>query len=76
MTLGSDWSIAVPVSLLAAGGHGTPEGILPAGLAARNTLRLESAMALYVHDRNNQASARVCRSLGYVEYAEEYFSEY
>jgi hypothetical protein len=33
-------------------------------------------VALYVHDRNNHASARVCRSLGYVEYAEEYFSEY
>jgi aminomethyltransferase len=36
--------------LLAAGGYGTPEGILPAGLAARNTLRLESAMALYGHE--------------------------
>ncbi len=36
--------------LLEAGGHGTPEGILPCGLAARNTLRLESAMALYGHE--------------------------
>ncbi|MDQ1560600.1 MAG: aminomethyltransferase [Pyrinomonadaceae bacterium] len=36
--------------LLGAGGHGTPEGILPCGLAARNTLRLESAMALYGHE--------------------------
>ena len=36
--------------LLAVGGYGTPEGILPAGLAARNTLRLESAMALYGHE--------------------------
>ena len=36
--------------LLAAGGYGLPEGILPAGLAARNTLRLESAMALYGHE--------------------------
>jgi aminomethyltransferase len=36
--------------LLAAGGYGTPEGILPAGLAARNTLRLEASMALYGHE--------------------------
>jgi aminomethyltransferase len=36
--------------ILAAGGYGTPEGILPAGLAARNTLRLEAAMALYGHE--------------------------
>ncbi|HEX8422467.1 MAG TPA: glycine cleavage system aminomethyltransferase GcvT [Pyrinomonadaceae bacterium] len=36
--------------LLEAGGYGTPEGILPCGLAARNTLRLESAMALYGHE--------------------------
>jgi RimJ/RimL family protein N-acetyltransferase len=33
-------------------------------------------LALYVHDRTNLASAKVCRSLGYVEYAEEFFSEY
>ena len=36
--------------ILEAGRHGTPEGILPCGLAARNTLRLESAMALYGHE--------------------------
>jgi aminomethyltransferase len=36
--------------ILEAGQHGTPEGILPCGLAARNTLRLESAMALYGHE--------------------------
>jgi aminomethyltransferase len=36
--------------ILEAGAHGTPEGILPCGLAARNTLRLESAMALYEHE--------------------------
>ncbi len=29
---------------------GEPEGILPCGLAARNTLRLESAMSLYGHE--------------------------
>jgi GNAT superfamily N-acetyltransferase len=33
-------------------------------------------LALYVHDRTNHASARVCRSLGYLEYAEEFFCEY
>lgn len=32
--------------------------------------------AVYVHDRTNRASARVCRTLGYVEYAEEFFCEY
>jgi aminomethyltransferase len=36
--------------LLDAGKAGTPEGVLPCGLAARNTLRLEAAMALYGHE--------------------------
>jgi aminomethyltransferase len=36
--------------ILEAGRYGTPEGVLPCGLAARNTLRLESAMALYGHE--------------------------
>jgi aminomethyltransferase len=36
--------------ILDAGGFGTPEGVLPCGLAARNTLRLEAAMALYGHE--------------------------
>jgi aminomethyltransferase len=36
--------------ILDAGNHGTPEGVLPCGLAARNTLRLEAAMALYGHE--------------------------
>jgi aminomethyltransferase len=35
---------------LDAGKAGTPEGIAPCGLAARNTLRLEAAMALYGHE--------------------------
>lgn len=33
--------------LLDAGNFGAPEGVLPCGLAARNTLRLEAGMALY-----------------------------
>ena len=36
--------------LLDAGNTGSPEGVLPCGLAARNTLRLEAAMALYGHE--------------------------
>ena len=36
--------------MLDAGHGGTPTGVLPCGLAARNTLRLESAMALYGHE--------------------------
>jgi aminomethyltransferase len=35
---------------LDAGGYGSDEGVLPCGLAARNTLRLEAAMALYGHE--------------------------
>ena len=35
---------------LEAGKFGEPDGILPAGLAARNTLRLESSMSLYGHE--------------------------
>ena len=42
--------------MLAAGRYGTPEGVLPAGLAARNTLRLEAAMALYGHEINENTT--------------------
>ena len=35
---------------------GAEHGILPAGLAARNTLRLESAMSLYGHELSDEIS--------------------
>jgi aminomethyltransferase len=40
--------------ILETGNFGTPEGILPCGLAARNTLRLESAMSLYGHELSDE----------------------
>ncbi len=36
--------------ILETGSYGSDGGILPCGLAARNTLRLESAMSLYGHE--------------------------
>jgi aminomethyltransferase len=40
--------------LLETGKYGDGDGILPAGLAARNTLRLESAMSLYGHELDDE----------------------
>ncbi len=40
--------------MLKAGNYGEEEGILPCGLAARNTLRLESAMSLYGHEISDE----------------------
>jgi GNAT superfamily N-acetyltransferase len=44
--------------------------------AATEHILQSGRVPLYVHDRANRASAKVCRSLGYVEYGEEYFAEY
>ena len=40
--------------MLETGDFGKDNGILPAGLAARNTLRLESAMSLYGHELSDE----------------------
>ncbi len=40
--------------MLEVGDFGSEGGILPCGLAARNTLRLESAMSLYGHEISDQ----------------------
>lgn len=39
---------------LEVGKYGAEDGILPCGLAARNTLRLESAMSLYGHEISDE----------------------
>lgn len=42
--------------MLETGDYGAACGILPCGLAARNTLRLESAMSLYGHELSEEIS--------------------
>lgn len=66
------WEIAV-VTEAAYRGQGLAKEVVSAATAY---ILEQGRMALYVHDRTNLASAKVCRSLGYVEYAEEFFTEY
>ena len=51
--------------ILEAGDYGTSEGVLPCGLAARNTLRLEAGMALYGHEIN-EATTLLEANLGWI----------
>ena len=47
---GKEYAEQIWNNLLKAGNYGFDNGVLPCGLAARNTLRLESAMSLYGHE--------------------------
>ena len=66
------WEIAV-VTEAAYRGRGYAKQVVSA--ATRHIID-QGRLALYVHDRTNHASAKVCRALGYVEYAEEFFCEF
>ena len=46
----SEYAVQLWNKLLETGNYGKEGGILPAGLAARNTLRLEAGMSLYGHE--------------------------
>ncbi len=66
------WEIAV-VTEAPYRGQGLAKEVVSAATAY---ILEQGRVPLYVHDRTNVASARVCRSLGYLEYTEEFFSEY
>ena len=51
--------------ILEAGNYGSDDGVLPAGLGARNTLRLEAGMALYGHEIT-EATTLLEANLGWI----------
>jgi len=51
--------------MLDAGDFGTDDGVLPCGLAARNTLRLEAGMCLYGHEIDEETTLLEA-SLGWI----------
>jgi len=51
--------------MLEAGNFGSDEGVLPCGLAARNTLRLEAGMCLYGHEID-ETTTLLEASLGWI----------
>ena len=50
----ADKAVQLWIKMLEVGDYGSENGILPCGLAARNTLRLESAMSLYGHEISDE----------------------
>jgi aminomethyltransferase len=50
----ADKAVQLWNKFLETGNYGSDGGILPAGLAARNTLRLESGMSLYGHELSDE----------------------
>ncbi|HSK72834.1 MAG TPA: glycine cleavage system aminomethyltransferase GcvT [Pyrinomonadaceae bacterium] len=50
----ADKAVQLWIKMLEVGNYGAENGILPCGLAARNTLRLESAMSLYGHEISDE----------------------
>jgi aminomethyltransferase len=52
----SEYAVQIWNSLLEWGRYGEADGILPCGLAARNTLRLEAALSLYGHELGDDIS--------------------
>jgi aminomethyltransferase len=53
---GPEFADQLWAKMLETGGYGSADGILPCGLAARNTLRLEAAMSLYGHELDDDIS--------------------